>query len=474
VLGNALDMPSSHEWEKAAEWRTKYGDLVFVNVLGKPLLFLNSYEMAVELLERRATVYASRPHFVMANDLEDWNWIIALMPYGELWKRHRPYLQKFLQPPHVFQYMGIQFREAHKLCGRLLRSPEDFTQHVRSAAAGTIMDIAYGHEVSTDDDAFVKLAEDGVNAFSDATTPGKYMVEFLPWLNYLPDWFPGAGFKIVAREANALSRRVWLEAHEEAKRKFIDGTARPSLTSTMIEQNLQENGQILDEDVISRITSTSFAAGADTSVSTILSFMLAMTIHPEVQRKAHAELDRVVGSDRLPTFEDRSQLPYIEALCKECLRWQPAAPLGGPHATSSEDIYNGYYIPEGCWVLANQWCMLRDPVVYPEPHVFRPERFLESDKGPAAQRDPAKIAFGFGRRFCPGRHLAQNSIFMNICTLLATFEISKAIGLNGETIEPRVEYGTTVIRHPLPFKCSIKPRSKAASQLILQALESDQ
>ncbi len=99
-------------------------------------------------------------------------------------------------------------------------------------------------------------------------------------MNYLPDWFPGAGFKKVAREANALSRRVWLEAHEEAKRKFVcgkrrstivanfalqfDGTARPSLTSKMIEQNLQENGQILDEDVISRITSTSFAAGADT------------------------------------------------------------------------------------------------------------------------------------------------------------------------------------------------------------------
>lgn len=62
---------------------------------------------------------------------EDWNWLIALMPYGELWKRHRPYLQKFLQPPHVFQYTGIQRTEAQKLCGRLLRSPEDFMQHVR-------------------------------------------------------------------------------------------------------------------------------------------------------------------------------------------------------------------------------------------------------------------------------------------------------------------------------------------------------
>ncbi len=128
------------------------------------------------------------------------------------------------------------------------------------------------------------------------------MVEFIPWckprqvyfysseptvtdclalkVKYVPEWFPGAGFKKVAREANVLSRRVWQEPHEEAKRKFVcgkprrtivanfalqfDGTARPSLTSNMIEQNLQPDGQITDEDIISQVAGTAYAAGADT------------------------------------------------------------------------------------------------------------------------------------------------------------------------------------------------------------------
>jgi len=239
----------------------------------------------------------------------------------------------------------------------------------------------------------------------------------------------------------------------------------------MIEQNLQEDGHIIDEDVISHIAGTAFAGGADTIVSTLQSFVLAMAVNQEAQRKARAELDRVVGTHRLPTFEDRSQMPYIDAICKEILRWQPVAPFAGPRATSTDDVYNGYFIPEGCTILPNAWLMLQDPDVYPEPHVFRPERYLVSEKGLDVQRDPAKIAFGFGRRFCPGRHLAQNSIFITVASILSAFDILKATGPNGETMEPRVEYGLNIVRHPLPFECDIRPRSKTAEMLIVQAIE---
>ena len=84
-------------------------------------------------------------------------------------------------------------------------------------------------------------------------------------------------------------------------------------------------------------------------------FFLAMAMHPEAQRKAQEELDRVVGSERLPEFEDRSSLPYLSALLKEVLRWHPVTPIGVPHRAVADDEYNGWYIPAGTIVTANVW-----------------------------------------------------------------------------------------------------------------------
>ena len=84
-------------------------------------------------------------------------------------------------------------------------------------------------------------------------------------------------------------------------------------------------------------------------------FFLAMILYPDVQRKAQQELDRVVGTERLPAFSDMPSLPYVQAIVKECIRWFPASSLGVAHAPSEDDIYEGYLIPKGAIVMANQW-----------------------------------------------------------------------------------------------------------------------
>lgn len=87
----------------------------------------------------------------------------------------------------------------------------------------------------------------------------------------------------------------------------------------------------------------------------IETFFLAMTLYPEVQRKAQEEIDRVLGPGRLPTMADRPHLPYVDALVKEVLRWHPVAPMGIPHMSSEDDMYNGYFIPKGTLLLPNIW-----------------------------------------------------------------------------------------------------------------------
>ena len=89
--------------------------------------------------------------------------------------------------------------------------------------------------------------------------------------------------------------------------------------------------------------------------SSVQAFFLAMAKYPDIQRKAQEELDAVVGPRRLPHFTDRPSLPYINAIVKECFRWQSVVPLGVPHRVSEDEEYNGYLIPKGSILIANQW-----------------------------------------------------------------------------------------------------------------------
>jgi cytochrome P450 len=156
---------------------------------------------------------------------------------------------------------------------------------------------------------------------------------------------------------------------------------------------------------------------------------LAMVAHPEVQKRAHAELDSVVGRSRIPTFSDVPNLPYIQAMVKEVLRWRPVLPFSLPHATTEDDWYNGMFIPKGTIFLSNLWQCHHDPSFYGEDAAsFKPERFLDANgmilPGPAETREEGHSTYGFGRRICVGRHVANDSLFMYMATTLwaANFE----------------------------------------------------
>jgi len=84
-------------------------------------------------------------------------------------------------------------------------------------------------------------------------------------------------------------------------------------------------------------------------------FFLAMTLYPEVQKKAQCEIDQVVGTDRLPGFEDQAVLPYTSAILKEILRWQQVDTLAVPHRLTEDDTYRGYHLPAGSTVIGNAW-----------------------------------------------------------------------------------------------------------------------
>ncbi|KAI1172680.1 cytochrome P450 [Nemania sp. FL0916] len=211
-----------------------------------------------------------------------------------------------------------------------------------------------------------------------------------------------------------------------------------------------------------------YAAGADTTVSAIACFFLAITLYPETQKRARKEIDEVVGSDRLPATTDRERLPYIDAIVKETLRWHPIAPMGIPHQNTEDDVYEGYLIPKGSMLFANIWHFTHDPERYHDPFEFKPERFLPgaADK---PEPDPKQFAFGFGRRACPGNHLADNTLFLMIAQSLAVFDIEAGENINRD---PEIMFQSGVVSHPAPFASNIKPRSPRHATLIKSLEES--
>ncbi|KAI5117645.1 hypothetical protein M0805_001301 [Coniferiporia weirii] len=467
LVGNIFNMPNIGDLEEAREWAQKHGDLTFFKTLGKPYILVNTYEAAFELFEKRGHNYSSRPQNTLL-ELGGWARLTSLMPYCDEHRKSRQMLHQFFNQSAVTDFHELQTQVNYRFLLGLLKRPDSFLELTRHAAGETIMMIAYGYKVLERNDPYIDLAEKSIKSVTEAED--FFLINVLPWLRFFPKWFPGTSHKFI-KEANALSQAMLYEAHESTKQNIHNGTAKPSMTSKLIESNLTEEGNIVDEDIIVKSTSIAYVAGADTIVSTLNTFCLAMVLYPDVQRRAQEELDRVIGKDNLPTMEDRPNLPYIEAICKESSRWQPVVPLGLAHCAAVDGLYNGYFIPAGTTMLSNVWAMHRDPKEYPEPEKFVPERWLSLD-GKKPPLDVGKTAFGFGRRICPGKLFAESSLFIAVASVLAAFNIEKALDANGVPITPAGEYTASFITHPKPFECKITPLSDKIVSTIHHAVES--
>ncbi|KAJ7627808.1 cytochrome P450 [Mycena polygramma] len=252
----------------------------------------------------------------------------------------------------------------------------------------------------------------------------------------------------------------------ETERQMNSGVAPHSFAADGLTA-LRNSDTYYKEHHLRATAATMFAAASDTTASALATFVLGILANPEAQRRAQAEIDSVTGGKYLPTLDDQSAMPYLGALVKEVLRWENVTPIALPHRLTRDDEYRGYRLPSGSLVIGNAWAMLHDETIYPDPFAFKPERFLVDNA-----RDP-DVAFGFGRRRCPGRHMAALSLWTTIASILATLDIEKAVDDAGRVIEPRHEYVSGLVSTPLPFKCSITPRSEGTVALIRAAANVD-
>ncbi|KAL4929386.1 cytochrome P450 [Aspergillus undulatus] len=265
-------------------------------------------------------------------------------------------------------------------------------------------------------------------------TPGAYLVELVPALMYLPEMV--APFKREAKVLHAIESTYFRQLLKEARKRYEGGVEEepPSFARTFLSE--QEKWE-LSEAEVTYILGTMYGGGSGTTANAMQSFVLAMCHYPEWQRRLQEEVDNVVGSSRVPGFEDTPRLPLVRAVVIEVFRWRPVVAGSIPHRLTQDDSYKGYHIPKGSFIHGNQWAIHREAELYPDPETFNPERFLM--RGFPTYKEPLETyptikrfsAFGFGRRIFPGLETAERSLFIQIALLAWACHISKRIGEDG-------------------------------------------
>ncbi|KAI0788694.1 cytochrome P450 [Abortiporus biennis] len=476
IIGNLLDIPTpqNNAWKRYLEWGKKYNtDAVQFSALGMNIVVLNTVECCMELFEKRSSIYSDRPQLVMINELCSFSYGTAFLPYNDVWRDQRKAFHLEFHPTAVQKYRPPQIAAVNQFLCQMLDKPEGFLEHNRFFAGVIIMKVAYGIDVKDEDDPYIGIGEEGAAVISRTIQPGAFLVDVIPLLKYIPEWVPGATFKRLGREWSIAALNMLNTPFEAFKKFASSGDTIDCVANSLVESF----GKELDdpeyrEFIIKATLASMYAGGADTTVSALGTFFLAMTLFPEVQKKAQEEIDRVVGTGRLPNFSDQSSLPYVEAVIREVSRWDPVLPTGVPHQSTEDDYFMGCFIPKGTLVIPNSCGMLHNEQDYPDPFKFNPDRFLKEGKLNPSIRDPTTITFGFGRRICPGRYLAKESLWLAVSNVLATFEINKSIGEDGKPITPNGEYTRGLLCHPKPFPCTIKVRSSDHETLIKAALDS--
>ncbi|KAH7099929.1 cytochrome P450 [Auriculariales sp. MPI-PUGE-AT-0066] len=464
LIGNVLDMPNVKEWLVYDGWAKKHGDIVGVQMAGLSIVILNKVDDVKALFTARAGNYSNRMSTAMIR-MSGWEAALGMTNVGDYFRAQRRLMSKFLGSQVIKKTIAVQEEVTRETIANLIHKPGDVQTQLKWMTAKLLLRLTYGYDAADTQDPMFHWIDVALESLLLTMRPD-WVVNLFPFLQYLPSWLPGMGFKKVAADSRYQSECSHDEPFNE--NQIAVGTAQPSFALDVL-SNLDTDA---DELLIKEILNNMYVAGADTLIGTTSWFILAMSLFSDVQRHAQTEIDALTDGTRLPSMDDRPSLPYLDALFKEVLRWNAVTNLGVPHISLEEDVYKGFRFPKGTVFMPNIWSIFHDSKKYPDPFNFKPERFLHPASGETAEgvevnEDPHHIAFGFGLRY--GRYLADSVVWTLMARILATCDISSAEYTNGAAItNDNIDSTSGFVSCPLPFTCKIVPRSDLAETLLIE------
>ncbi|KAI0301395.1 cytochrome P450 [Russula brevipes] len=363
-------------------------------------------------------------------------------------------------------YREQQTLETAVLLREMLASESGQDKVLQRFVTSIVLGIAYGRRVPDLNDEMVKFNYQSILEYQRASLPGKYIVETWPSLLWLPrplQWFRKELETL--EEIRDKDTEAYLTFLNDVKRRNENGIAKDCMATYSLSKG---GNQGMTDVEIAFALSSPFSAGVDTTLSTIRWCLVAALCFPEITHRIQAELDSVVGRNRLPMFSDERSLPFLGAFIKEVTRWRPVVPFAVPHATTKSNVYDGYYIPKGATVYGNIDALAKDPTLFEDPETFNPSRFLFPHK-PAGNWNGKvdgdfTMPFGFGRRVCPGMHVALQSIFISIARILWAFDLLPPS--DGSAIDTTKTRTIGLTREPALFLLSVRARHVDVERII--------
>lgn len=466
-------MPSRNAHLQFQKWAEEYGPIYSLMLGTKTLIVLSSDESVKELLDKRSNNYSDRQEMYIGQTLCSDDLRLLMMGYGPRWRTYRKMVHALLNVQAAKSYVPYQILENKQMLYEMLEQPDRFLQNIRRYSNALTTTMVFGWRTPTYEDAKMKQLFDGFTEFAAINQTGTAaLIDFFPPLRRLPDFILPTQRK--AKELHKHEKKLYLDHWLTAKKAISNGSIKPCFCVGMAEAQKKDN---FSDDQAAYISGTLLEAGSDTTSSTLYAFVQAMLLYPDAQREAQAEVDRVVGKDRLPNMDDEPNLPFIRSCVKETLRWMPTTILGAvPHAATKADTYNGYTIPAGAGVMNNVWTINMDPKRAPNPRKFDPTRHLNEPQSlseSVANPDPSRreqFTFGAGRRVCPGIHVAERSLFLGMARLVSAFDFLPVTDpASGEPILPDQEDLTQgFVCMPEDFKVRIVPRTQEKANLVRQ------
>lgn len=450
LLGNILSLSLQNPLQDFERLRKTYGNVYSLYLGRKPAVFISGLQAMKEALVTKATDFAGRPQDLYVNDTTDRKGVI-LADYGASWKEHRRFalmtlrnfgLGKQSMEGRILGEMEYVISTLDKSIGKNF-SPE---RMFHNASSNIICQVLFGRRYDYDDE-FIKVI---VRCFTEngklANGPWAMLYDTFPIIRSLPLPFAKA-FENV-KTCQKLAVRL-VEEHKNTK---VFGEPRDFLDCYLDELETRDEGTTFSEPQLRMYALDLHFAGTDTTSNTLLTAFLYLSTHPEIQERCQREIDQVLEGKNEASFDDRNNMPYVQAVIHEVQRVANTVPLSVFHCTTKDTELMGYSIPKGTLIIPNLTSVLQEEGQWKYPHEFNPENFL-NDQGEFFKPE-AFMPFSAGPRMCLGEGLARMELFLITVTLLRKFKFTWPEDAGEPDYTP--VYGVTLTPKPYSMRVELR------------------
>ncbi|PTD02296.1 Cytochrome P450 monooxygenase yanC [Fusarium culmorum] len=481
IIGNLHQMPTRKGYLKLAEWAKQYGDMYSFKIGSTTTIVLSNRRLVKEILERRSVISAGRP---AVYGLE------KLQPDAPMYRISKKLLHQYFGEPAIDRsHLRIINAEATQLIRDLMVDPDNFPHHAHRYANSFTMSTTYGIRTPSHDTphltAITKITAQATSLIAPGRLPP---VDVFPFLKLVPERFLG-NWVTLCTDLGKASDNLYMSILESV----IERRKTKAPRDTFADRCLDNKEYEFSLHELMYLTGAVLDAGTDTTSSVLITLIQMLCAYPDCLKRAHAEIDMVVGDERTPVWDDFAKLPYINQLMKETQRIRPATPISFPIKSPpfcfqmSPTYLTLRYLDrwevttQGATIIANVTGLHSDPNKFKHPGEFHPDHYEGMQKlaqGYANTADENKrdhYAYGFGRRICAGMQIAERSLFTTFSKVLWAFDISAPKDAQGRPVamnlDPMTGYTEGTIVMPKPFKACIKVRSERRRETILREFE---